>query len=77
MNKFHYHAGMCEALHYYSLNPIIYEPTENKDEYKKIKMNCRAIEQNKCDKALTCPILQAAPEILIDNTINLRKSKFS
>lgn len=75
MNKYYYHKGMCETLHYYSLNPIIYEQTENKEEYKKIKMDCNAIASGKCDKSLTCPILQDAPEIIIDNNINLSKNK--
>ena len=75
MNKYYYQRGMCEALHYNSLNPVLYESTDTENEYRKVKMNCNAIQKGVCNKEYNCQLLLAAPELVIDNGVDLRDKK--
>lgn len=75
MQKYYYQQGRCEASHYLSQNPIQYESTDEKDIYRKSKMVCHMVLEEKCDRAETCQLLQNAPEFVIDDKINLRDKK--
>jgi len=73
--KYYYQQGRCEASHYLSQNPILYESTEEKNTYKKSKMVCHMVLDGRCDKSTTCQLLKDAPEFLTDDKINLRDKK--
>ena len=75
MSKYYYQQGRCEENHYLSLNPVQYESTEEKDIYKKSKMDCRMVSDGRCDRAETCQLLQEAPEFMKYDKINLRDNK--
>lgn len=75
MQKYYYQQGRCETNHYLSLNPVLYEATEEKDKYRKSKMVCQMILDGKCDKVTSCQLFRDAPELVTDNKINLRDKK--
>ena len=75
MNKFYYERGMCKALGYLSLNPVLYESTEEEGVYKKVCMACNAIATGVCQIAGSCSLLLSAPELVVDNGVNLREKK--
>lgn len=60
--KIHYEQGFCEALHYNSLNKVLYESEGAGQPYIKVKMDCTACNTGKCNQALTCKLLDTAPE---------------
>jgi len=80
MKKYYYQLGRCPISSYLSQNPVIYESTEEKDKYKKIKMDCHKWENGRtttgeCPNAVDCPLFHSAPDVLIDDHINLRNKK--
>ena len=75
MNKFYYERRMCKALGYLSLNPVLYESTEEKGVYKKVCMKCNAINAGVCTISESCSLLFSAPELVVDNGVNLRNKK--
>lgn len=75
MEKFYYQEGLCKALHYLSLNPVIYEK-EDDGKYHKKKMACNCIENGECDRTTTCQLLIDAPETVEDKGIWLRDKKY-
>ena len=75
MSKYYYQRGMCETLHYVSLNPVLYEKSES-GAYTKVQMDCSCIEKGECDKSKTCQLLIDAPEKIEDDGINLRNRKY-
>lgn len=73
--KYYYQRGMCAALNYNSLNPVLYiSPMENV-EYKKKNMVCNAIMKGKCNNAENCKLLQDAPDSLPYGSIELYSKK--
>ena len=75
MNKYYYQKGRCEVNGYVSLNPVIYEPTDEFDKYTKVKMACNCIQDGKCDRETSCQLLQDAPEFVINDGIKLLNKK--
>lgn len=80
MQKYYYQKGRCPESLYMSLNPVLYEENGNKKEYKKVRMVCGGWKDGLpakvgCSLAETCPLLEAAPELVIDDGINLRDKK--
>lgn len=74
MEKHYYQEGICRALSYLSLNPVVYEQ-QNDGKYHKKRMDCNCVRHGECDRELTCQLLVDAPEIVEDNKINLRDIK--
>ena len=76
MVKYYYTQGYCPKSKYLSQCPVKYESTANKDEYKRVRMECGGWEGEEmpfrpaktgCEMAETCPLLEKAPELLIDD----------
>jgi len=76
MQKFYYVRGYCPISQYLSQCPVKYESTGNKDEYKRVRMECSGWEGEEkpyrpattgCSKADTCPLLEEAPELMMDD----------
>ena len=69
MIKYYYVRGYCPISQYLSQNPVRYESTGTKDEFKRVRMECGGWEGEKpcrpaktgCDKADSCPLLKDAP----------------
>lgn len=74
MEKYYYQEGVCRALSYLSLNPVVYEKQED-GKYHKKRMDCDCINKGKCDKTTSCQLFKDAPEIVEDNKIKLRDKK--
>ena len=60
--KHYFQQGFCEALHYNSLNKVLYESDGLGQPYIKVKMDCSACKDGRCDKAIDCKLLEDAPE---------------
>lgn len=60
--KHHYQQGFCEALHYNSLNKVLYESAGLGQPYIKVRMDCTACRDGRCSLAETCELLKRAPE---------------
>lgn len=75
MQKYYYQQGRCESNRYLSLNPILYESTEEKDIYRKTRMVCRLVNEGACDRITACPLFEAAPEFVTDDGVSLRDKK--
>ena len=73
--KYYYQSGFCTALHYSSLNPVIYESEGEGKTFHKRCMGCEAIRNGKCEKKDSCQYLEDAPECLPYNYYLLRKEK--
>lgn len=76
MIKYYYVQGYCPVSKYLSQNPVKYESTGNKDEFKRVRMECNGWEGTEmpfkpgktgCDKADTCQLLEKAPELIMDD----------
>jgi len=80
MQKYYYVQGHCPISQYLSQNPVKYESTGNKDEYRRVRMECGGWEGEEkpyrpaktgCDKADSCPLLKDAPEYITDDHHNI------
>lgn len=60
--KYYYQLGMCTALKYNSLNPVMYESHAEDEDYIKQKMVCEAIVKGTCKNPEECQLLKDAPE---------------
>ena len=60
--KYYYQKGMCDALHYQSLNPVLYFSLAEGMNYSKQKMACSAIETGKCTNSEKCRLFKDAPD---------------
>lgn len=75
MIKYYYVQGYCPISQYLSQNPVKYESTSNKNEFKRVRMECNGWTEEKpchpldtgCNKADTCPLLEKAPELIMDD----------
>lgn len=73
-NMYYYQKGMCKALGYNSLNPVLYT-SDNDIDYTKQHMVCNACETGKCNIAESCQLLLDAPYTLDKNTVGFYESK--
>lgn len=73
--KYYYQKGMCEALCYQSLNPVLYISPSEGQPYKKQSMACTAIENGKCKNHNECQLLTDAPDSVPYNDYLLCSSK--
>ena len=73
--KYYYQSGMCTALHYNSLNPVLYQSEEEKVDYQKVRMACHAIETGVCTCPEQCQLLLDAPEQVAYNSFELLEKK--
>lgn len=62
--KYFYVQGMCEAIHYSSYNPVLYESSDVGQPFLRIGMDCRAIAKGICQNSDACPLYKTAPEQL-------------
>ena len=75
IQKYYYQKGMCIALGYNSLNPVIYTSSGGKEDFQKNHMTCYAVADGRCKCANTCQLLQDAPEKLPYYCSDLRDKK--
>lgn len=75
--KFYYQRGMCVALGYNSLNPVLYESYGENMDYKKQKMYCNAIKSGHCKYHEQCDLLHNAPENISYNSFELYERKLT
>ena len=73
--KFYYQRGMCTALKYNSLNPIMYEAPEENMDYQKKQMACNAIINGQCKNPGQCALLKDAPDYFPYNSVKLYAQK--
>lgn len=64
--------GFCEALHYTSLNHVLYGSEAEGLPYNKIRMNCTACKDGRCDRENICQLLVDAPAQLEYSDWHLR-----
>ena len=75
--KYYYQRGMCIALGYNSLNPVLYESPEENIDYQKKQMSCNAILSGKCKNPESCKLFQDAPEFISYKSFELYDKKLS
>lgn len=75
IQKYYYQEGHCTALHYNSLNPVLYVASAEKEDVVKQRMVCNAISDGRCKNADSCQLLKDAPEKLPCNSYELRDKK--
>lgn len=75
VHRYYYQQGHCTALHYNSLNPVLYSAPEEKQDVVKQRMVCNAIADGRCKNADSCQLLKDAPERLPYSSYVLRDNK--
>lgn len=74
MEKYYYQEGICKALSYLSLNPVVYEQQEDGTYHKK-RMDCNCVRRGECDRETSCQLFVDAPQILMDTGLILKNKK--
>ena len=60
--SYYYEAGTCHKDGYNGLYPIVYLQEQEKQPYHKQKMGCQKVLSGDCQKEITCPVFQSAPD---------------
>lgn len=75
--KYYYQRGMCIALGYNSLNPVLYESYSENEDFEKKYMDCNAITQGKCKNSEDCKLLKDAPKRIPYKNFELYTNKIT
>lgn len=75
--KYYYQRGMCVALGYNSLNPVMYESNNENEDFEKRHMVCAAIGDGKCQCYNECKLLKDAPERIPYKSFELYSKKLT
>ena len=74
--SYYYEAGTCHKDGYNGLYPIVYLQEQEKQPYHKQKMGCQKVLSGDCQKEITCPVFQSAPDRIYEADFwKLRASK--
>ena len=80
MKKYYYQSGRCEASCYQGLYPVLFEATDSKGIYKKVRMECKGwndghATEPTCPMAESCKVFVETPDLVEDKGIVLRDKK--